>query len=70
MREVRLRGEFRPGERIREIQLSDRLHVSRTPLRLVLGRREDEGQVVARDLRQLSGFRSPSSVGTSSDTVG
>ena len=48
MREVLLRGEFRPGERIREIQLSERLQVSRTPLRLVLGRLEDEGLVVAR----------------------
>jgi GntR family transcriptional regulator of vanillate catabolism len=48
MREVLLRGEFRPGERIREIQLSQRLQVSRTPLRLVLGRLEDEGLVVAR----------------------
>lgn len=48
MREILLRGEFRPGERIREIQLADRLKVSRTPLRLVLGRLEDEGLVVAR----------------------
>jgi GntR family transcriptional regulator, vanillate catabolism transcriptional regulator len=48
MRELILRGEFRPGERIREIPLADRLHVSRTPLRLVLGRLEEEGLVVAR----------------------
>jgi GntR family transcriptional regulator, vanillate catabolism transcriptional regulator len=48
MRELLLRGEFRPGERIREIPLAARLHVSRTPLRLVLGRLEEEGLVVAR----------------------
>jgi len=48
MRELLLRGDFRPGERIREIPLAARLHVSRTPLRLVLGRLEEEGLVVAR----------------------
>src|SRR5260221_13609612 len=48
MRELILRGEFRPGERIREIPLATRLHVSRTPLRLVLGRLEEEGLVAAR----------------------
>jgi GntR family transcriptional regulator, vanillate catabolism transcriptional regulator len=48
MRELLLRGEFRPGERIREIPLAARLHVSRTPMRLVLGRLEEEGLVAAR----------------------
>jgi GntR family transcriptional regulator of vanillate catabolism len=48
MRELLLRGEFRPGERIREIHLAARLNVSRTPLRLVLGRLEEEGLVAAR----------------------
>jgi GntR family transcriptional regulator of vanillate catabolism len=48
MRELLLRGEFRPGDRIREIPLAARLHVSRTPLRLVLGRLEGEGLLVAR----------------------
>src|SRR4051794_11110733 len=48
MRELLVRGEFRAGERIREIPLAARLHVSRTPLRLVLGRLEEEGLVVAR----------------------
>ena len=48
MRELLVRGEFRPGERIREIPLAARLHVSRTPLRLVLGRLEEEGLVAAR----------------------
>jgi GntR family transcriptional regulator of vanillate catabolism len=48
MRELLVRGEFRPGERIREIPLAGRLKVSRTPLRLVLGRLEEEGLVAAR----------------------
>src|SRR6187431_1248442 len=48
MRELILRGEFRPGERIREIPLAARLKVSRTPLRLVLGRLEEEGLLAAR----------------------
>lgn len=48
MRELLLRGEFRPGERIREIPLAAQLNVSRTPLRLVLHRLEQEGLVAAR----------------------
>jgi GntR family transcriptional regulator of vanillate catabolism len=48
MRELLVRGELRAGERIREIPLAARLRVSRTPLRMVLGRLEQEGLVVAR----------------------
>ena len=48
MRELLLTGEFRPGERIPEIPLAARLHVSRTPLRLVLHRLEEEGLIAAR----------------------
>jgi len=48
MREPLVRGEFRAGERIREIPLATRLRVSRTPLRTVLGRLEQEGLVAAR----------------------
>ena len=48
MRELLLRGEFRPGERLREIPLAARLRVSRTPLRLVLDRLEQEGLLTAR----------------------
>jgi GntR family transcriptional regulator of vanillate catabolism len=48
MRELLLRGEFRPGERLREVPLAGRLHVSRTPLRLVLDRLEQEGLLSAR----------------------
>jgi GntR family transcriptional regulator of vanillate catabolism len=48
MRELVIRGEFRPGERIREIPLAARLGVSRTPLRLVLERLAHEGLLEAR----------------------
>jgi GntR family transcriptional regulator of vanillate catabolism len=48
MRELLLRGEVRPGERLREIPLAARLKVSRTPLRLVLDRLEQEGLLTAR----------------------
>lgn len=48
MRELLLRGAFRPGERLPEIPLAARLKVSRTPLRLVLDRLEQEGLLTAR----------------------
>jgi GntR family transcriptional regulator of vanillate catabolism len=48
MRELLVRGEFKPGDRIREIPLAARLGVSRTPLRLVLDRLEHEGLLKAR----------------------
>jgi GntR family transcriptional regulator of vanillate catabolism len=48
MRELLVRGEFKPGERIREVPLAARLRVSRTPLRLVLERLEHEGLLQAR----------------------
>jgi len=48
MRELILRGEFKPGERIREIPLAKRLGVSRTPLRLVLDRLAHDGLLEAR----------------------
>jgi GntR family transcriptional regulator of vanillate catabolism len=36
LRAAILSGEFRPGERLQEIRLGDRLRVSRTPVRLAL----------------------------------
>src|SRR5260370_24031317 len=48
MRDLLLRGAFRPGERLREVPLAARLNVSRTPLRLVLDRLEHEGLLTAR----------------------
>jgi GntR family transcriptional regulator of vanillate catabolism len=48
MRELLMRGEFKPGEHIREIPLAERLGVSRTPARLVLERLAHEGLLEAR----------------------
>ena len=48
MREMLLTGAFKPGERLREIPLAAQLKVSRTPLRLVLDRLEQEGLLTAR----------------------
>lgn len=48
MRELLVTGAFKPGERLREIPLAARLKVSRTPLRLVLDRLEQEGLLTAR----------------------
>ena len=47
LREMVLRGVFRPGERIAEIPLSAKLGVSRTPLRLAFEKLEHEGLVKA-----------------------
>lgn len=47
LREMLLRGTFRPGQRIAEIPLSKKLGVSRTPLRLAFEKLEHEGLVRA-----------------------
>jgi GntR family transcriptional regulator of vanillate catabolism len=48
IRELLVRGEFNPGERISEIPLAARLGVSRTPLRLALERLAHEGLLQVR----------------------
>jgi GntR family transcriptional regulator of vanillate catabolism len=47
LRELVLRGELRPGERVSELQMVDRLGVSRTPVRMALVRLEEEGLLEA-----------------------
>jgi GntR family transcriptional regulator of vanillate catabolism len=47
LRELLLDGEFDPGERLAELQLVERLGVSRTPVRLALASLEHEGLVEA-----------------------
>ena len=43
LREIVLSGDIAPGERVAEVALSERLGVSRTPLRLALGALAHEG---------------------------
>src|SRR6516165_49511 len=43
LRELILSGEFKPGERMSELPLVERLGVSRSPLRLALAALEHEG---------------------------
>lgn len=45
LRDMILKGEFGPGERLAEIPLSERLDTSRTPVRLALGTLEQEGLI-------------------------
>ncbi|MGH2885354.1 MAG: GntR family transcriptional regulator, partial [Solirubrobacteraceae bacterium] len=47
LREQILSGEFKPGERMSELRLVERLGVSRTPLRLALSSLEHEGLLQA-----------------------
>lgn len=45
LRQAILKGELQPGERLMEIQLADKLGVSRTPIREAIRRLEKEGLV-------------------------
>lgn len=45
LRDMILKGEFMPGERLAEIPLADRLGASRTPVRLALTSLEHEGLI-------------------------
>ncbi|RXZ38450.1 GntR family transcriptional regulator [Oxalobacteraceae bacterium CAVE-383] len=47
IRELVLRGDFRGGERLSEVELAARLSVSRTPIRAALQRLEEEGLLEA-----------------------
>lgn len=46
LRQAILRGELEPGERLPEIQLADKLGVSRTPIREAIRKLELEGLVI------------------------
>lgn len=45
LRDMILKGEFSPGERLAEIPLAEKLGASRTPVRLALGSLEHEGLI-------------------------
>jgi GntR family transcriptional regulator, vanillate catabolism transcriptional regulator len=47
LRELVLSGELRPGERLSELAMVERLGVSRTPVRMALVRLEEEGLLEA-----------------------
>jgi GntR family transcriptional regulator, vanillate catabolism transcriptional regulator len=51
LREMLVQGQFRPGERIREVPLAAQLHVSRIPLHLALERLAHEGFLQVRPTR-------------------
>ena len=46
LRQANLKGELKPGERLMEIQLAQRLGVSRTPIREAIRKLELEGLVI------------------------
>ena len=46
LREAILRGDLRPGERLMEIQLANKMGVSRTPIREAIRMLEQEGLAV------------------------
>lgn len=45
LRDLILKGEFEPGERLAEIPLAEKLNASRTPVRLALSSLEHEGLI-------------------------
>lgn len=45
LRDMILKGEFVPGERLAEIPLAEKLEASRTPVRLALASLEHEGLI-------------------------
>src|ERR1700730_1970006 len=56
LRELLLEGKFQPGERIREVPLSEEMKVSRIPLRIALERLANEGLL---EVRPTTGFVVP-----------
>ena len=55
LRQAILRGEMEPGERLMEIQLADKLGVSRTPIREAIRKLELEGlaHITEKDMRDV-----------------
>ena len=62
LREMILRGEFRPGERLLTVPLASRLGVSRTPRRLALERLAQEGILETGPGTALRSASSPSTI--------
>ena len=58
LRQAILRGELKPGERLMEIQLANKLGVSRTPIREAIRKLELEGLVLMIRERERKSQRS------------
>ena len=56
LRQAILRGELKPGERLMEIKLANKLGVSRTPIREAIRKLELEGLVLM-NVQCWPGFR-------------
>ena len=59
LRQAILKGELAPGERLMEIQLAERLGVSRTPIREAIRKLELEGLVLMIPRREPRLRKSP-----------
>ena len=70
LREAILRGELKPGERLMEIQLANKLGVSRTPIREAIRKLELEGLVLMIPRKGAEVAGSEESSGKSGGTVG
>ena len=59
LRQAILRGELKPGERLMEIQLANKLGVSRTPIREAIRKLELEGLVLIQQAGLFQGRAHP-----------
>ena len=62
LRQAILKGELEPGERLMEIQLAERLGVSRTPIREAIRKLELEGLVLMIRERERRSRKSPRTI--------
>ena len=62
LRQAILKGELKPGERLMEIQLAEKLGVSRTPIREAIRKLELEGLVLMIPRRGAEVARFPTSL--------
>ena len=60
IKQLILSGKLRPGQKLAERDLGERLKVSRTPIREALGRLVQDGLVESRPQRGLIGVRARS----------
>ena len=70
LRQAILRGELKPGERLMEVQLANKLGVSRTPIREAIRKLELEGLVlmIPRKGAEVGGYHGKESDGRAGGT--